>query len=1305
MSYFSRLSVLTLLLLAAMLWCGEAAAAGLKLTWADNSINEDGFKIERRQGQAATFSQVATVVANVSSYTDSGLTDGTTYCYRVRAFNAAGDSAYSNQDCGTTLNPLAAGLVFVTQPGNGAAGQALSVQPVIEVRDASGNTITIDPDSGVTETVTVAFKAGTNNEGAALSGTTTASIDWVTGQGNFTDLLVNLAGSYELTATTNLGAFTADSANFSVTAVVSPLTSTITAAPSSITADGTSTSTITVQLKDSNGNDLTAGGDSVTLSTTLGTLSLVTDNTNGIYTATLTAATSSGTATLTGTVNGQAVTDNATVSFTAPPPVGPILNLAITNTPDPVQPGEQITYTLTFSNSGSSDETAFGVTLTNTLPSNTTFISASDGGAEAGSVVTWFLGDLAPGVSGTRTLVVQVDWPLSNGTLLSNSATLADIQGDTATASQTTLVQSAPLLSLSVTDSPDPVEAGGQITYNIDYGNSSTANETALGVTLINTLPSNTTFVIASEGGTVDSSGTRVDWSLGDLAPGTSGTRTLVVRVDSPLPNGTLLTNSATLGDFQGDSATASQTTSVQSAPILSLSVTDSPDPVGAGGQITYTLSYGNSSSANETALAVTLTDTLPSNTAFVSASNGSTVDSSGTVITWSLGDLAPGASGTRTLVVRVDSPLPNGTLLTNSATLGDFQGDSATASLTTSVQSAPVLSLSISDSPDPVEGGGQITYTLSFANSSSANETALGVTLTDMLPSNATFISASDGGAVESTENLVTWSLGDVPPGASGTRTLIVETDATLSNGTLLTNNATLEDNQGDTATSSQSSTVQNLPVLSLTHSQEPHPVFPGDNLTITLSYSNPSSVKTAFGVTLTYTLSGSTTFVSASDGGTADSSGTLVTWLLGDFPPGASGARSLVLQLDSTLSAGTLFTVNATLQDTEGHSATLSITTPIGTNDTAGSAAEFASSSPTAGGGASIVFLTVAQAPAWTGQYQYPATTQVVGTQGVPISEQQTQFFQEGSPPQTTVVLTQDPQPLVLQGSNTDANESMNRYCETLLTLYASDSPDPAMAGELVTYTLTFTNSSVSQTARDVFLTNVLPSRMTFLTASKDGTEAGGVVIWELGDIPPGTVGSRSVVAQVDSFASNGFVLTNNNAYLESNGEQCARANEFTALETISTGSTGLEVAPAGSIVLEEVSAADDDADGFANHYEVECGSDPLDPSSTCFTLNLDPTFITVQRGSEATITASVERNFNFSGPVSFSAADDINLDLWIVPDLSTVLSNTNESISTPITIKTTIETPLGLHEKTIIATSGGMTTQMTFTLELVE
>jgi len=76
-------------------------AATLRLTWNDNSSNESGFKVER-QGANGGFTQIASVGASVTSYTDSGLTSGQTYCYTVRAFNSAGSSNPSNLACGTT---------------------------------------------------------------------------------------------------------------------------------------------------------------------------------------------------------------------------------------------------------------------------------------------------------------------------------------------------------------------------------------------------------------------------------------------------------------------------------------------------------------------------------------------------------------------------------------------------------------------------------------------------------------------------------------------------------------------------------------------------------------------------------------------------------------------------------------------------------------------------------------------------------------------------------------------------------------------------------------------------------------------------------------------------------------------------------------------------------------------------------------------------------------------------------------------------------------------------------------------------
>lgn len=76
----------------------------INLSWTDNANNEDGFKIERCAGSTCTnFVQVATVGANVTSYSNTGLTRNTTYRYRVRAYNTGGDSAYSNIVNATTL--------------------------------------------------------------------------------------------------------------------------------------------------------------------------------------------------------------------------------------------------------------------------------------------------------------------------------------------------------------------------------------------------------------------------------------------------------------------------------------------------------------------------------------------------------------------------------------------------------------------------------------------------------------------------------------------------------------------------------------------------------------------------------------------------------------------------------------------------------------------------------------------------------------------------------------------------------------------------------------------------------------------------------------------------------------------------------------------------------------------------------------------------------------------------------------------------------------------------------------------------
>lgn len=79
----------------------------IQLSWVDRSLNETNFVIQRATSASGPFTTIATTGANVTTYTNVGLTAGTTYYYRLRTENAAGSSAYSNIAQAKTLTAFA----------------------------------------------------------------------------------------------------------------------------------------------------------------------------------------------------------------------------------------------------------------------------------------------------------------------------------------------------------------------------------------------------------------------------------------------------------------------------------------------------------------------------------------------------------------------------------------------------------------------------------------------------------------------------------------------------------------------------------------------------------------------------------------------------------------------------------------------------------------------------------------------------------------------------------------------------------------------------------------------------------------------------------------------------------------------------------------------------------------------------------------------------------------------------------------------------------------------------------------------
>jgi len=88
------------------------SASGVGVSWLDHATNETGFEVHRSAtGPNGTFDLLVRTGANVTTFSDTGLTEGGQYCYRLRALQMSADtthpaySAYSNTACATTLVP------------------------------------------------------------------------------------------------------------------------------------------------------------------------------------------------------------------------------------------------------------------------------------------------------------------------------------------------------------------------------------------------------------------------------------------------------------------------------------------------------------------------------------------------------------------------------------------------------------------------------------------------------------------------------------------------------------------------------------------------------------------------------------------------------------------------------------------------------------------------------------------------------------------------------------------------------------------------------------------------------------------------------------------------------------------------------------------------------------------------------------------------------------------------------------------------------------------------------------------------
>ncbi|HEV3133851.1 MAG TPA: DUF11 domain-containing protein [Acidimicrobiia bacterium] len=475
------------------------------------------------------------------------------------------------------------------------------------------------------------------------------------------------------------------------------------------------------------------------------------------------------------------------------------LSVTKTDAPDPVAPGADLTYTITVTNNGPSS--AQNATVSDTLPTGTTFVSAtpSQGSCAGTTTVSCALGAIANGASVTITLVVHVGPSVADGTVISNTASVSSTTPDPTaannSATSTTTVAASADLAVAKSDSPDPVVAGTDLTYTITVTNNGPSS--AQNVTVNDTLPTGTTFGSATPSQGSCAGTTTVSCALGSIANGASPTITLVVHVGPSVADGTVISNTASASSTTADPTpannSATSTTTVAASADLAVAKSDSPDPVTAGTNLTYTIGVTNNGPSDATS--VTVSDPLPAGTSFVSAmaTQGSCVGP--TPVACNLGSLADGASASITVVVHVASGVAAGTTISNTASVGSTASDPTpsnnSATATTTVVTSGDLSITKTGSPDPVTAGAQLTYTITVTNNGPSD--ASNITVTDTVPSGTTFVSATSSTGSCAGTTTVTCTIASMPNGASATITLVVVVDPATPPGTVITNTATV--------------------------------------------------------------------------------------------------------------------------------------------------------------------------------------------------------------------------------------------------------------------------------------------------------------------------------------------------------------------------------------------------------------------------------------------------------------------------------------------------------------------------------